>query len=42
MIPLPELPNPFGGLDDFAGDIIGRLFSFIIDDFVGGAIRGGD
>lgn len=38
MIPLPALPNPFGGLDDFAGDIIGRLFSFIIDDFVGGAI----
>ena len=38
MIPLPGVPNPFGGLDDFAGDIIGRLFSFIIDDFVGGAI----
>jgi len=38
LIPLPDLPNPFGGIGDFAGDIIGRLFSFIIDDFVGAAI----
>ncbi len=38
MIPLPDIPNPFGGIGDFAGDIIGRLFSFIIDDFVGAAI----
>ncbi len=38
MIPLPDIPNPFSGIGDFAGDIIGRLFSFIIDDFVGAAI----
>ncbi len=38
MIPLPDLPNPFSGVGDFAGDIIGRLFMFLIDDFVGAAI----
>ena len=38
IIPLPDIPNPLSGIGDFAGDIIGRLFSFIIDDFVGAAI----
>lgn len=38
MIPLPDLPNPLGGIGDFAGDIIGRLFGFVIDTLIGPAI----
>jgi hypothetical protein len=38
VIPLPDLLNPLGGIGDFAGDIIGRLFGFVIDTLIGPAI----